>query len=158
MDRGPRIDPKTIYRLAAGGVQGEIRLSDREWKVLAQVNGVRSVAEIARRVPLAPAELAETLLALAAAGLIEKCERPEVPAAALVDAATLGTIETAFARLVGPLARVLLEEAIEGLGETPAAFPRHQLPALIEALAQQIADETKRVGFQQAMLELLRRA
>lgn len=158
MENERRIDAKTVFRLAAAGVRGEVRLSDREWKVLAHVNGTRTVADIARQVPLNAAELTDTLQELISAGLVEKCDRVEVAPAPLVDAATLETIQTAFARLVGPLARVLLEEAIDGLGESPAAFPRHQLPALIEALAQQITDEAKRVAFQQAMLDLLRRA
>jgi hypothetical protein len=59
---------------------------------------------------------------------------------------------------MGPLAQLLMEEAIEGLGEDAETFPRHRLAALFEALAEQIPDEAKRVQFQQAMLDLLKQA
>lgn len=127
------------------------------WKVLAQVNGVRTVAEIARRANLSEAELVEAFPKLEAAGLVEVCEHPEVSAAPSVAAETLEQVQAALARFIGPLASVLVEEAMDGLGEDPRAFPRQQLPALIEALSDQISDEAKRVGFQQAMLELLKR-
>lgn len=147
----------TIFRLSAGGAPGEVRLSGKMWSVLAHVNGVRTVAEIARRLHLNDAELVETFSKILAAGLVEVCEHPEVTAGPPVDAATLGHIQAAFARLMGPLASVLMEEAIEGLGEDARTFPRHQLPALIEALAEQLTDDGKRVHFQQAMLDLLKR-
>lgn len=149
---------KTIFRLSAAESSGEVRLSSREWSILAHVNGVRTVAEIARRLHLNELELAETLFKLSSAGLVEVCEHPEVAAPPAVDGATLGQIRTAFARLMGPLAPLLLEEAIEGLGESAETLPRHRLAALIEALAEQIPDDAKRVQFQQAMLDLLKQA
>jgi len=159
LDQAERaISVHTILRLSAGGAPGEVRLSGKVWSVLAHVNGVRPVAEIARRLHLKDSELVETFSKVLAAGLVEVCERPEVAAGPPVDAATLGHIQATFARLMGPLAAVLMEEAIEGLGEDARAFPRHQLPALVEALAEQITDDGKRVQFQQAMLELLKRA
>jgi hypothetical protein len=75
-----------------------------------------------------------------------------------VDEATFAQIRTALARLMGPLAQLLLEEAIEGLGEDAETFPSHRLAVLIEALAEQIPDEAKRVQFQQAMLDLLKQS
>lgn len=148
----------TIFRLSAGGARGEVRLSGKMWSVLAHVNGVRNVAEIARQLHLNDGELVETFSKVMAAGLVEVCEHPEVAGAPPVEAATLGHIQATFARLMGPLAAVLMEEAIEGLGEDARAFPRHQLAALVEALAEQITDDGKRVQFQQAMLDLLKRA
>ena len=147
---------KTIFRLLAGASPGEVRLSSQEWSILAQVNGSRRVAEIARRLHLNDLEVAETLFKLSAAGLVEVCEHPEGAAQPPVDGATLGRIRTAFARHMGPLAPLLMEEAIEGLGEDAEAFPRQRLAALIESLAEQIPDEAKRVQFQQAMLDLLK--
>jgi len=149
---------KTIFRLSASGGGGEVRLSSQEWNILSHVNGVRTVAEIARRLRMNDLELAETLFTLSSAGLVEVCEHPEVAAQPAVDEATFAQIRTALARLMGPLAQLLLEEAIEGLGEDAETFPRHRLAVLIEALAEQIPDEAKRVQFQQAMLDLLKQS
>ena len=152
----PAIPFKTIFRLSAAGTGGEVRLSKQEWNILAHVNGSRTVAEIARRLHMNDLEVTETLFRLSSAGLVEVCERAEGAAQPPVDATTLGQIRTAFARSMGPLALLLLEEAIEGLGESAETFPRSRLTALIETLAEQIPDEAKRLQFQQAMLDLLK--
>jgi DNA-binding MarR family transcriptional regulator len=60
---------KTIFRLAAAQASGEVRLSSQEWSILAHVNGVRTVAEIARRLRLNDLEVAEILFRLSSAGL-----------------------------------------------------------------------------------------
>jgi len=151
------IGPKTILRLAAAGNGGEVRLSGPDWNILAQINGVRTVAEIARRLHVPEAELLAAISRLAAAGLAEVAERPDAPPVT-VPAALLGEIRLAFARLVGPLAPMLVDEAIEDMGEDAESLPRHRLAGLVETLAEQVPDEAKRVQFQQAMLDLLRRA
>jgi hypothetical protein len=148
---------KSILRLAGSSNGGEVRLSGPDWNILTQVNGVRTVVEIGRRLHLAEADIVATMSRLAVAGLVEVCERPET-APAGVPAALLAEIRLAFARLVGPLAPMLVDEAIEDMGEDAESLPRHRLAGLIEALAEQVSDETKRVQFQQSMLDLLRRA
>jgi len=150
------IGPKTILRLAAPTNGGEVRLSGADWNILAQVNGVRTIAEIGRRLHLPEAELLAAMGRLAGAGLAEVCDHPDT-APAPVPAALLGEIRLAFARLMGPLAPMLVDEAIEDMGEDAEALPRHRLAGLVEALAEQIADEAKRVQFQETMLGLLRR-
>ncbi len=152
------ISVKTIFRLSDGGGQGEVRVSKEDWSILTQINGARTVGEIARRLHADDAELLTAFLRLSEAGLVEVCEHPDVATRPLVDAAILKQIQATFTRFMGPVAPVLMEEAIEGLGEDATAFPRHELSTLMEVLAGQITDETKRVHFQKAMLDLLKRA
>ena len=57
---------------------------------------------------------------------------------------------------MGPLASVLIDESVDALGETRDAFPRDKMAELVEQISKDIKDETKRSGFQQIMLEMLR--
>ncbi|MDY7034997.1 MAG: hypothetical protein SV375_02370, partial [Thermodesulfobacteriota bacterium] len=53
---------------------------------------------------------------------------------------------------IGPIARVLVEDAISDLGYSPHRFPSHQAAELIDLLAREIQREEKMITFQKNML------
>lgn len=57
---------------------------------------------------------------------------------------------------LGPLASVIVEDAIEAHGATMDAFPRSRAGYLVEAIAREIKDDRRRAEFQAHMLRLLR--
>jgi len=62
----------------------------------------------------------------------------------------------ASAVALGPLASVIVEDAIEAHGATIDAFPRSRAGYLVEAIAREIKDDRRRAEFQAHMLRLLR--
>lgn len=65
-------------------------------------------------------------------------------------ASTIAVIEHELARAIGPVAPIVVDEAITALGSTRDQYPRRSLPALVERLGHEIKDEGKRKAFQQA--------
>lgn len=62
----------------------------------------------------------------------------------------------ASAAALGPLASVIVEDAVEAHGATIDAFPRSRAGYLVEAIAREIKDDRRRAEFQAHMLRLLR--
>jgi len=57
---------------------------------------------------------------------------------------------------VGPIAEVLIEDAVADLGYSLYQFPSHRAAELVELLARQIQRQEKRTAFEQAMVKKLR--
>jgi predicted regulator of Ras-like GTPase activity (Roadblock/LC7/MglB family) len=90
----------------------------------------------------------------------EETPMPRVEATAStaqpLGAAFLGQVERELARAIGPLAAIVVDEAIDVMGESRASFPRHKATVLVEKVGTEIADEEKRRRFTEAALQALR--
>jgi hypothetical protein len=53
----------------------------------------------------------------------------------------------------GPIARVLIEDAVADLGHTLARFPSHRSAELVDILSKQIQRDKQRVDFKQNMIK-----
>ena len=62
----------------------------------------------------------------------------------------------AAAAALGPLAAVIVEDAVDAHGVTVDAFPRSRAGHLVEAIAREIKDDRRRAEFQAQMLRILR--
>jgi predicted regulator of Ras-like GTPase activity (Roadblock/LC7/MglB family) len=67
-------------------------------------------------------------------------------------------VEQELTRLMGPMAAFVIGEQVAALGGTREAFPLDRAHQLVERLATEIEDESKRTQFQQIALEVLARA
>ncbi len=65
-------------------------------------------------------------------------------------ASTIAVIEHELARAIGPVAMIVVDEAIAALGSTRERYPRRSLEALIDRLGREIKDEGKRKAFHEA--------
>ena len=57
---------------------------------------------------------------------------------------------------LGPLASVVVDDAVDSLGVTRETFTRDLVSRLVEAVAREITDERRRMTFQQTMLQWMR--
>jgi predicted regulator of Ras-like GTPase activity (Roadblock/LC7/MglB family) len=73
-----------------------------------------------------------------------------------VDAVFFRQLEQHLARAIGPIATLVVDEEIEALGESRESFPWDKATHLIEKVSAQIADEGRRLGFNEAALQALR--
>jgi uncharacterized protein DUF4388 len=148
---------EAIFRLSAGGGDGAVSLQPEEWRVLARVNGATSVAQIASLLNQDELEVAKVLFKLSKAGLLEAGEKPQGPTKATINGAFFSKLKDQFVDIMGPLGPTIIDEAVEGLGETRESFPRDKAAALVERLSAEIRAEDNRAQFQRSMLELLRK-
>lgn len=148
-----------VPRLARKAPSATVTVDARDWELLATVDGVVTAAELARARGLAEAEFAKVLYRLKLAGLLEfiAAAQPAAPQQrALAGQAFFHALTTAVAAALGPLAEIIIDDAVEDLGFTRATFPRDAVGGLAEKISGEIRDPDKRVKFQQTMLQMLR--
>jgi hypothetical protein len=130
--------------------RGTIRLKKEDWDILARIDGRRSVQEISDELYLAPFDLVKTISRFREAGLIGEGTRYPETAYAAFGEEFLSSLERELMLAVGPLAPMLLVEALKDLEETPEPFTTDKMTILLEKLSNAITVEENRLRFQQA--------
>lgn len=147
---------QVVFKLSSSELSDEINLKPEAWRILSQVNGVRTLGEIAQAVGMsaeAASQIAETLLQ---ARILEVAREGVAQVNPNVDEAFFQNVARELARAIGPLADIILEDTIAAFGETRASFPRARVADLVERVSEEIPDAARRLRFQQAMLSLIR--
>jgi hypothetical protein len=147
---------KVIFKLSPTGSASVVSLQPDEWQVLAQVNGARSVAEIAEALDRNEFTVAKVLYGLTTAGLLEMGEKPKAPPKPTVNGGFFARLDEEFVDVLGPLGPVIIDDEITAMHETRESFPREKVAELVERVSAEIEDEDKQVRFQQIMLDMLR--
>ena len=62
-----------------------------------------------------------------------------------------------LSRAVGPMAQILIEDAMTDMRLPPGDIPKNQAAELIGALALEIPDDEGRMKFKKAMLDLIKK-
>ena len=125
--------------------------------MLTQINGVRTVAEIAKNLSLSEAAVIGIVDMLFKSRILEVAPGSAPPPTASVDAQFFAEITRELARAMGPLASMIIEDEITALGENMDDFPRDRLADLVERVSEAIKDNSKRVNFQRLMLDAIRK-
>ena len=152
----PNMD--AVPRLARKAPTPLVTIEEHDWEMLAVIDGIRNAAEVARELKVEDIDLARTLYRLKLAGLVELAT---VQVAAPQQRALAGpgfftALTTVVAAAMGPLAEIIIDDAVEDIGFTRANFPRDAVATLAERISGEIRDPDKRVRFQQSMLQMLR--
>jgi hypothetical protein len=145
-----------VFRLSSKRAPDEIRLKNEEWSVLSQVNDKKKVSDIAKELKLGEQESARILYKLFTAGLIEVGSKPQVKAKKIVDSGFFAFVEGKLAKIIGPVASVIIEEEINDMGEAKGNFPLEKASLLVEKISGEISDDAQRIEFQKTTLAALR--
>ena len=94
-------------------------------------------------------EAASKLLRL---GLIEEVAE----AISCVDEDFMDALKRELSLAIGPLAQILIEDAVNDLGQSVARFPTRRAPELVENLSREIQREEKRTAFKQSMVRKIK--
>ena len=152
------------------GMSPEVQLNNRDRKVtrldgkevsldadmirlLIAIDESKELVQIGRELGMTHDLLAATLAKLSAVNLIEPI-RKDIPC---LDNGFLKALKLNLSRAVGPMAQILLEDALTDMKLSPSAIPKNQTAELIGALAMEIPDEEGRMQFKKAMLELMKK-
>jgi len=146
---------QVVFNLAAG-TTGAINLEPDEWKVLAQVNGVRTVVDIAEALGWDDFQTAKVISRLVKTGLLDIEEQSKSPPVTAINSDFFDRLNDEFIEVIGPVGPVIIDEKIASLNETRASFPRNKVADLVEQVSTEIEDVDQRMHFQQIMLDLLR--
>jgi hypothetical protein len=127
---------------------------EKQWGVLALCNGRRNIFDVAGRLGRSLFEVSGILCDLVGMGLLEKAEvdeRLKTWPRKTVDETFFTTAETELKKVVGPIARILLNDTLAAFEETPESFPNDRVNSFISTLCDQIEEEPKREKFGRAM-------
>ncbi len=148
---------RVVFRMSQREVAGEISLKPQAWRVLTAIDGTRTVADIADALGITIQVVAEIVQGLFKSGFLEIAPGSPPPPETAAEIQPLILLSKEFARAMGPMADIILDEEIEALGETRGNFPVDRFPELVERLCASIRSESKRLAFQQTMLGIIRR-
>jgi hypothetical protein len=149
-------DDAAVFRFSKDGMANAISLEPEDWRVLAQVNGTLGVAEIANMLSEDELAVALVLAKLANAGLLEVVQNPQPAPGAAIAGSFFSRLNDELVEIMGPIAPMIIDEAVASLGETKSALPRAKVAPLIEHISSEIDSADKRARFQQLMLGLLK--
>jgi predicted regulator of amino acid metabolism with ACT domain len=117
-----------------------------------ELDGKKSLAVISKKTGLKMSSLREAASKLLKVKLIEQVAE----AIAAVDADFMDTLKRELSLAIGPLAQILIEDAVSDLGQNLNRFPIRRAPELVETLSREIQREDKRAVFKQAMVRKIK--
>lgn len=145
-----------VFNISPSGSTNTVSLKPIEWQVLAQVNGERSVIEIAEFLELHEFEVARIIFSLTTAGLLHEVTDAKATFRSIVDESFFEQLATIFTEVMGPLGPVIIEDEIRLLGEDRTAFPQDKAAELVERISLEISKSADRAQFQKQMVLVLR--
>jgi len=117
-----------------------------------ELDGKKSLAVISKKTGLKMSALREAGSKLLKIKLIE----PVAEAISAVDADFMDTLKRELSLAIGPLASILIEDAVNDLGQNFNRFPTRRAAELVESLSREIQREDKRAAFKQNMVRKMR--
>jgi hypothetical protein len=142
-----------VFRKVLRGDLGEVSLDGQSLTVLMQLDGQKSIGQIAQTTGMTMIQARDCVSKLLKLNLIVPAQS-SVPEAPLQD--FLSFLKRQLALAVGPIAEVLVDDAAEEMGVTLATLPLNRAPEMVEIIAGYIPREQKRLTFQSAMLTKIR--
>lgn len=149
-----KINKNMIFRLNSQRSPKEVNLLHLEWAVITQLDGVKTVGEIANLLSLNKDESQEIFGKLWKAGLLEYFS--ESQKAMYVAEPVLNEIEYELTILMGPVASVLIDETLKFMGKNRHRLDKQNLPNFLDLITNQVLDREKQLVFQKKILDKLR--
>ncbi len=145
-----------VFRMSSGELAGEIRLKPEAWRILTQVNGLRSIGDIAKSIEMDEVTATNIADSLQKAGILEVVAGSGPALRATVNGTFFERLGQELAWAMGPLAEIIINEEMNALGESRDEFPRERIAELVERVSEAVGDENDRIKFQRIMLDLIR--
>jgi len=140
-----------VFRRVLRDDLGSVSLTSQTLSLLVALDGKEPLGAVAAKLGLPMGKIRELASDLHRRGLIE----PISTAAVALSKGFLTYLRGQLALAIGPIAGVILEDAIADLGLEPAGFPAHRAAELIDLLSREIHRDEKRTAFQKSMLAKL---
>jgi hypothetical protein len=147
-----------VFRLASRPAS-DVQLRAEDWSVLTQLDGEKSVLEIAEASQLNELFTSKIICRLHELGLIELAAiqtAAPAPVLDLVDESYIASVESDLMQAIGPMAAIVVDDCAEQMGHSRDAMPKEAIPEFVERLANEIPDSARRTKFQESMLDRMK--
>lgn len=141
-----------VFRRADRGDLGEFSLDSHMLSVLVELDGRRGLGSVAKKAGLDMGTVKGVIFRLLKLKLI----RPEGRRISVLGRDFFDYLNVQLSLALGPIADVLIEEAVTDLDHSKREFPRHRAAELVNLLAREIRREEKRIVFQQNMVKKIK--
>lgn len=141
-----------VFRRLQRDDLGEFAMDSSMLTVLMDLDGQRTLAQIAQARSMNPQALQAIVTRLLDLKLIASVETDT----ASLDADFITFLTTQMSQAVGPIAEILLEDAVDDLGHDLHQFPALQVAELVDYLAREIQRPDKAIAFKQNVLSKIR--
>ena len=146
------IEDSMIFTLNQERTPEDANLMHLDWAVVSQLDGKKTVRQIADNLSLNTREIEEIFKKLVAAELLipvsKSNENNYLPSdffKSLIHEMTL---------LLGPVAGIILEDVLKMMHHNRDNFERYKLPVFIDLLTNQIDDPVKQIEFQKRIYSI----
>jgi hypothetical protein len=143
----------TVFSIVVESPGGDKTILERQWGVLALCNGMRSVSEVAGQLGRSMFEVSQTICEMVGLAVLRETEITGIPKARLketIDETFFVTIETELKKVLGPIARIIMNDTLAAFEESRDAFPKDRVESFIGTVCDQIAEEQKCERFAKA--------
>jgi len=128
---------------------GEFSLDSQMLNVIMELDGKKTLAAIAEKMGMKMSAMKEAISKLLQLNLIEPVEG----AVPMLDKDFFDYLNAQLTTAIGPIAHVLIEDAVIDLDHSVSQFPIHRAAELVDLLAQQIRREDRKADFKQNMIK-----
>ncbi len=154
-DNQMNVTESGIFTIATGKSPSDVSLRSAEWAIITQIDGSKTIGEIALALAMTLEEAIDTFSGLVEKGLItfistENLEESYLPPVFFEN------LEDQLTKIIGPVAPFILEDTLWSLDLKKEKFKAEKLAELIEAISDEIMDDSKKIDFQQIMLGLMK--
>ncbi len=145
------------YKKTGQEPPANVKLKGKDWDVLNALEaGDLSVAELSAKLNMRELDVATITAALIDAGLVDVSTTSRPVMKEVVGTNFFTNLENELVQLIGPVASIIIDDVIEGFGETRMSFPKDKVPSLVEGISNEIYDPAKQVAFQQLMIKKIK--
>jgi hypothetical protein len=137
-----------IFRRLAREDTGEVSFDNQMLTIFMELDGKKNLAAVAKKTGLKMGSVREAVNKLMQLDLIELVE----DAISGLDRDFLDYLKRELSLAIGPLAEVLIEDAISDMGYSMERVPAQRAAELVEMLGKEIHREDKKVAFKQNLV------
>lgn len=141
----------SVYQRTVATLTGKVSMSGKMLELLMLTDGHTTLQAIATKMNISLSELRPLLSKLMAYGLVEEAQE----STDLIPPQFYSYVVGQLSRITGPIAQVMVEDAVAQVSNGTAHVPLKRADALIEMLGRQIPDENQKALFIKTMLEKL---
>ncbi len=141
-----------VFRRVALSNMGDISLDSRMLEVLMELDGKKNLGSISKKTGMTTGNLRESVSKLLKFNLIEIVEGT----GAFLDNDFMGYLNEQFALAIGPVAEVIIEDAVSDLGYKMSQIPSHKIAELIDLLSAEIQRDEKKEAFKLNMIRRIK--
>ena len=134
-----------VFQLSVKNEPGEVTLDKEMLAVIQELDGKKTVGMVAKNMGLEVEKLKGIIAKLLTSGIVALVNQ-SMP---MVKEGFFTYLTDQLSLATGPMAEVLIDEALATLGYNLTNFPKHRVQELIDLLAPRIFREEKRAIFKQ---------